>query len=163
MRSFVLWVPLLVACSGPRAIVQDAATDRAADLPQDTSVDVADVSNDRGACPLGECDEIGKPCTRTGNECCDSCRCLLLEGDDGVCTRACRPDDPATPVIVEDTCPHQLHNRCSGPYLVQEGSCNRDADGQLLGTARCVSGVCEQYRFFCMPICGAGSLCDASP
>lgn len=49
---------------------------------------------------------IGNPCTSGGAECGSQATCLVTaSGNKGVCTCACTPDDPLTPLVDEDDCP----------------------------------------------------------
>jgi len=58
------------------------------------------------------CQAIGTPCTAGGSEC-GSGSCLLTGAGKGVCTCTCTPDDPNTPLVVEDSCPDLTQNRCA--------------------------------------------------
>jgi hypothetical protein len=86
---------------------------------------------------------IGKPCTDNGGECGSSAAvtCLLTDGTRGVCTCACTPDDPQTPLVNEDSCPNQAQNRC-GTLQLTGGTtasfCLRECNPQL-GTNGCTA------------------------
>lgn len=60
--------------------------------------------------PTPTCQKIGKPCSGAGD--CAGGTCLILTGAQGVCTCACTPDDPSTPMLNEDTCPNMSVNVC---------------------------------------------------
>jgi hypothetical protein len=59
------------------------------------------------------CLNVGAPCTQGGGQC-GTGQCLITDsgGIKGVCTCPCVPDDPTTPLVVEDTCPNLTQNRC---------------------------------------------------
>ena len=50
---------------------------------------------------------VGLPCTKSGTQCGPAATCLLISSNGlmGVCTCSCFPDNTATPLINEDTCP----------------------------------------------------------
>ena len=50
---------------------------------------------------------MGKACTKSGFQCGSGATCLLTSssGNEGVCTCSCSPDNTATPLVNEDTCP----------------------------------------------------------
>jgi hypothetical protein len=64
-----------------------------------------------GACVSAN---IGKPCTKSGGECGATMTCLLTDsaGTKGICACKCTLDDPATPLVNEDSCPDLSKNRC---------------------------------------------------
>ncbi|MCB9556088.1 MAG: hypothetical protein H6707_08290 [Deltaproteobacteria bacterium] len=62
--------------------------------------------------------KIGTPCTRSGGECGAGMVCLVTAADgSGICTCPCTPDDPQTPVLIEDSCPNTNKNICGGIQL----------------------------------------------
>ncbi|MCC6746522.1 MAG: hypothetical protein IT371_02625 [Deltaproteobacteria bacterium] len=61
---------------------------------------------------------IGKKCTEKGQECGQNATCLLLsQTQGGICTCECKPDNPATPLANEDSCPDRPKNACYGIEL----------------------------------------------
>ncbi|MBW2736627.1 MAG: hypothetical protein JRH20_29925, partial [Deltaproteobacteria bacterium] len=108
-------------------------------VPQDSGVVLQDSSivlqeggiivPDNGvpdASPTFVCDMsiIGTPCTNSGSECGNGGICLAIDDTTGICTCPCAPDDPSTPLVVEDTCPDQANNVCGAIPLV---------DGSIVG------------------------------
>lgn len=57
---------------------------------------------------VGACNKMGQPCS---GACCPGLQCAPLKTGVQVCTRACTPDDPKTPLINEDNCSYAF--KCS--------------------------------------------------
>jgi hypothetical protein len=89
---------------------------------------------------------IGKACTASGGECGTVGTCLLTSTNNGICTCSCTVDDPATPLVNEDSCPDLSKNIC--------------------GSVEMSSGAIQSYCFHkCQPKigasdCSAGIACD---
>jgi len=112
-----------------------------------TDTDCAGVGT--GKCVQGICEDA--PCGQKNT-------CLTLGSEDdgttwGVCTCGCTPDDPATPLVVEDTCPELSKNMCSRELDVTSGTCQTDADCAQIPGFTCVNGKCSGKRAYCVHMC----------
>ncbi len=115
-------------------------------LPLDKYVPLPDAAS--GCVPFSG--TIGKRCKK-GTDCGTGYTCLLTNSTDGVCTVACTPDNEATPLVNEDTCP-----QASSPT------------GAICGNVLLTSGSYQNYCFKkCQPrygcqSCAAGMACEPS-
>jgi hypothetical protein len=94
------------------------------------------------------CAKVGQPCTTSGGQCgTGDCIVTHPDGVTGVCTCACTPDDPSTPLTVEDTCPNPGVNRCAplGGYGYGQGYCFKLCKPKLYAND-CQGGLsCDIY------------------
>ena len=103
-----------------------------------------------GLCTQGFCEDA--PCGVSNS-------CLTLGEDTngdtwGVCTCTCTPDDPNTPLVIEDTCPDLTKHRCSRAITISSGTCQSNADCvQFGGGFTCVGGKCTGARSYCIKFC----------
>lgn len=101
----------------------------------------ASVTPDQG--PQCDATMIGKPCNPTANDCGNAAICLPFDDTTGICTCECMPDDPNTPLIVEDNCPDQAYNTC-GTVPLADGSdiglCLKKCDPKI-GANDCQSPI----------------------
>ena len=94
--------------------------------------------------PLSCAAAIGKACTQN-SQCGASASCLITDStaNRGVCTCACTPDDPSTPLQDEDSCPEPYHNTCASIALAGGTSkdyCLRTCSPKL-GSSDCSGGL----------------------
>lgn len=94
----------------PDAPLTDAPTADAVPAPDLLLPDAAPVPDLPIALPCIQV--IGAPCTPGGYECGTLGTCLLTSSSTGVCSCACTPDNPNTPLVNEDTCPGKPGNIC---------------------------------------------------
>jgi len=103
-----------------------------------------------GKCTQGVCEDA--PCGQMNS-------CLTLGEEDngdtwGICTCTCTPDDPNTPLVVEDSCPDQANHQCSREIEISAGTCQSDADCAQVGPGfTCKNGRCAGERAYCLKIC----------
>jgi hypothetical protein len=82
----------------------------ARDAAQDAGDDVA---MDHGIDAQKSCEAVlGTKCTKSGSECGANNTCLVVSGTTGFCTCTCTPDNPATELVFEDTCPDTTKHKC---------------------------------------------------
>ncbi|MBW2731017.1 MAG: hypothetical protein JRH20_01420, partial [Deltaproteobacteria bacterium] len=92
--------------------------------------------------------KIGLPCNPNAAEgtdtgCGEEASCLGTGETEGICTCDCTPDDPATQLVNEDSCPDQAYNVCGSVPLTNGtslGLCLKKCDPKI-GENTCTSPI----------------------
>ena len=83
---------------------------------------------------------IGTPCT-SPSQCCGGQTCVTLPTGVSLCTHKCAPDDPSTPLVIEDSCPDLSKHVCAEVDPMGGSNFCLARCKPTLGQATCAAGI----------------------